>query len=310
MKLGRTLSVLSAVLVTAMCLGMALPASAAVTLEAEQFTTLNSNFTVSPWTLGGNVQMGSAWTDGNISAVVFDNPGSNYFTYTPTPNAKSYAAAQLVGGSYYGAQAVQKGAYDAYSTAPKWNFVDMDSGGTSGIYGAAAAKDTTDYAIGYETVGTSVGQYTGATFGGVTVSAGEVVARETWQGDTTLKGYPATSDYNTWKNAYLNYNNPSNPAYHVPITWSQGDFSYTGIAATSDYNIWKNSYLDYSKDVAANGGSTTGIRLVAPAGDMGSGGGPITPTPEPASIVLLAAGLLGAGALGFLGRRGEKRASR
>ncbi|MGA2065280.1 MAG: hypothetical protein ABSG86_09930 [Thermoguttaceae bacterium] len=305
MKLGRTLSVLSAVLVTAVCLGMALPASAAVTLEAEQFTTLNSNFTVSPWTLGGNVQMGSAWTDGNISAVVFDNPGSNYFTYTPTPNAKSYAAAQLVGGSYYGAQAVQKGAYDAYSTAPKWNFVDMDSGGTSGIYGAAAQVTPADYAIGYETVGTGSGQYnpnTNPTFGGVTVTSGEVVARETWVGDTTLKGYPSLSDFTNWRTGYIAYN--AEPAgSKVPIMWSQGDFTYTGVASLQDFTAWRTSYIAYT----AKGVSG---RLVAPAGDMGSGGGPITPTPEPASIVLLAAGLLGAGALGFLGRRGEKRTSR
>jgi hypothetical protein len=140
------------------------------------------------------------------------------------------------------------------------------------------------------------------TFGGVQMSVAgtnSIVVRETYSGDTTLKGYVNLTDFSNWGAGYSVYLNTGGA---TPTDWSQGDFNYDGKTDLTDFGIWGAGYSAY----------LNGHSVVGPAGEMGGGGampaGGIKATPEPASIVLLVAGLLGVGGLGFLAQRRGTRA--
>jgi hypothetical protein len=256
--------------------------------------------------------------DYNISALVLMNgqgPAVDLsgqpdpeFTYSPSLTAASHAAAIPLGGYYTGLDAVRAACGDGLGA--NWVFNGMPAG-PSGFYAAAGNTNSSSgplVSVGYMTASEYAG--TGnTTFGKVTMSGltNSVVMRETYAGDTTLKGYVDTSDYGNWRTGYIAFLANSNSTQD----WSVGDFGYTGHTDSSDYLVWRSGYVAYLASLVPPG---TGNQLPGPQSVSVGGGGPmpagssVTATPEPASLALLVAGVLGIGALGFLAKRRETRA--
>jgi hypothetical protein len=288
---------------------LALPASAGV-LEA----------TTAPVVLSGNLQLGNEVNpngdggqpvDTNISALIVTNGtgaigGTPIFAYTPNSTANSYAGLQSSGGSVTGLTGLQTALSDAYKA--NWNFqapfttvsglLQFNPSYTTGIYAAAGNTAGPFVGVGYNTPSEYSG---GASFGGVATSSlpsTAVLLRQTYAGDNSLSGTVTAYDFQGFFTGYLNaLKNPASTQ-----DWSQGDYMYTGHTSAYDFQLYFTNYLDCLKGTAP--------QLANPVGSI-SGGGPVgnaSATPEPASVILLAGGLAGIGALAGLARRGAGRA--
>jgi len=108
---------------------------------------------------------------------------------------------------------------------------------------------------------------------GEPVSAESVLVKYTWWGDANLDGVIDSNDYDLIDNTFALYD-PQNPAPPAGgWRWGVGDFTYDGVVDSNDYDKIDNAF-------------------VLPDGALGlPAGGPV-PTPEPATLALLAIGAL------------------
>jgi hypothetical protein len=314
-------------------LGTAVPASAAVSLEA---TALCLTGTPSTTPFPANLQMGNQVNpsgaggqpvDDNISALILMNgtgPAKDLsgtlqpiFSYAPSSNANSYSGGATYTDTATSVVAVRNAIADGYNANWASTIVPVTSGGTSGFYAASGNTNPTAgplVSLGYmteaeyaSTGNTSFGgvPLTGSTPGVVYAGTNSILVRQTYAGDTSLKGWVDTSDYGNWRTGYEAFLANSNSTQD----WSQGDFGYTGHTDSSDYLVWRSGYEAYLASLSTGGNQLPGPQSVSVGGGgaMPAGSG-ATATPEPGSVVLLIAGLLGVGGLGVLAQRREKRA--
>ena len=108
------------------------------------------------------------------------------------------------------------------------------------------------------------------TFEGEPVDATTVLAAYTWWGDANLDGVVDANDYDVIDKMFLFTPVPDNTG------WWTGDFTYDGVIDANDYDRIDKAFLFQT-------------------GPLGGGadGGPAAPTPEPATLILVAAGVLG-----------------
>jgi hypothetical protein len=199
-------------------------------------------------------------------------------------------------GSASGTSAIQAACSSALNQITyAWN-------GPSGIT-ALEGNSSNQYGIGYNTAA----EYSGSTFGGVTVPAGSVVMRETYVGDTTLKGYvDFQDDFYNWLTGYTDTLNGD-----TNTDWQQGNFFYspTGTDFQNDFYAWLTGYTDslngtWTPLASASGGGGTGGGGGGGSGAVGSVN--VSATPEPATWTLLGAGMAVALLIGARRRRAAK----
>ncbi len=108
------------------------------------------------------------------------------------------------------------------------------------------------------------------TFEGEPVDATSILAAYTWWGDANLDGRIDANDYDVIDKNYLFTPDPDN------MGWWTGDFNLDGVIDANDYDKIDRAFLFQT-------------------GPLGGGddGGPATPTPEPATLILVVAGAMG-----------------
>ena len=165
--------------------------------------------------------------------------------------------------------------------------------GTTGITDQAAAVDVANYGGELTSVGvvvnSDIAAMTGsngyATFGGVPVGANSILMAHTYIGDTTLKGYVDLDDI---QNVVTGYNAGNfNPYTGGAPGWEMGDFAGTGYVTLDDIQAVVTGYNFSNTPISPESlsyGSSTG----GPASPN------FSPTPEPGTLALLAAGGLAA----------------
>ncbi|MBE3070992.1 MAG: PEP-CTERM sorting domain-containing protein, partial [Planctomycetes bacterium] len=122
---------------------------------------------------------------------------------------------------------------------------------------AVGVLDNTDAKVGGKT-----------TFAGEAVDATSILVTYTWWGDANLDGVVDANDYDVIDKNYLFPPVPDN------MGWWTGDFTYDGVIDANDYDRIDKAYLFQTGPLAAADG-------VAPV-----------PTPEPATLALVAVGVL------------------
>jgi autotransporter-associated beta strand protein len=145
--------------------------------------------------------------------------------------------------------------------------------GTAGITSAAAQASHLNTALGLRDNGFNLGLGSipvMTSVDGVPVDLSSVVVKYTYYGDLDLNGKVNVDDYNLF--AY--YISPSHNPGPTYTTWMTGDLNYDGLINVNDYNLFTYGYSH--QDVVL------GIdEQIA---------GLLAPVPEPATLVLLAAG--------------------
>jgi autotransporter-associated beta strand protein len=129
-----------------------------------------------------------------------------------------------------------------------------------------------------------------ATFGGQSVSGTDILVRYTRNGDATLDGLCGDDDV-TVLGAF--YDSGATSGHQ----WYEGDFNFDGKIDDSDVTILGAFYNQGAPPLASDLSAKYGAQF-ASAFEAGQA----MPVPEPAGVVLLAAG-----AVGLLGRRGRLR---
>jgi len=114
--------------------------------------------------------------------------------------------------------------------------------------------------------------------------AASVVVKYTWMGDTHLDGKVTVNDYLEFLHYY------AAPPAAADITWMTGDFNYDGRINVNDYLLLLAGYKNQTATLSAD--------EQVPASLLSEG---LSAVPEPATLVLLAAGSILA-----LRRRGRK----
>ena len=106
-----------------------------------------------------------------------------------------------------------------------------------------------------------------AAFAGEDVDPTSILVRYTWWGDANLDGVVDANDYDVIDKYFLFTPDPDN------MGWWTGDFTYDGVIDANDYDRIDRAFLFQT-------------------GPLGGGadGGPAAPTPEPATVALLAVG--------------------
>jgi hypothetical protein len=149
----------------------------------------------------------------------------------------------------------------------------------AGITSSIAAGDSSHLrAVGVllNTTPASTPLYT--TFDGATVTLNDVLAKETWYGDTNLDGKVDGTDYSRIDNGSLNH-----------LTgWYNGDFNYDGVINGSDYTLIDNTYNQQGAQQDAVVTATAEIGATSAA------------VPEPTML-----GVLGVIGIGMLRKRGR-----
>ncbi len=157
------------------------------------------------------------------------------------------------------------------------------TGAGGGIQSAAAAGNSNHLtALGViqnSVNGTATGATLYSTFDGVASSAGDVLVKYTYYGDTNLDGKVDGSDYSRIDNGFL----------HGLTGWFNGDFNYDGVVNGSDYTLIDNAFN--SQGAALSDAVASPTAQVAGASSV----------PEPASASLIAMT-----AAGVLGRRRQR----
>jgi len=148
--------------------------------------------------------------------------------------------------------------------------------GATGIVSASAAGDGRFLtAIGY--------RMGGAAFDGVNTTSADVLVKYTYYGDADLNGTVNGADYAQIDNGF---------GLHLS-GWSNGDFNYDGVIDGSDYALIDNVF----NQLTATGASP--LAKIATESLTSAAFGEVSQAvPEPTTL-----GLLGAGAIGLLGRQ-------
>lgn len=213
----------------------------------------------------GKVYIGGAWDNTNISAVILRDATATQYLQAGNPVP------------FTGLDAVQQATYDA------WNPLTGAQDGPSGIFSQTGAADGGALA-GVYGIGFATGpMYGWDSFGGKPVdisgTSKDLVIRETYLGDTTLKGYvDVDNDYNNWFAGWTNSLNGS-----TTETWATGDFLHTGVVdVDNDYNMWFAGWTNTLN------GSSPNLPPGNPGQAMGSvQAGSVAAVPEPATLALL-----------------------
>jgi hypothetical protein len=163
----------------------------------------------------------------------------------------------------------------------------------SGLMSSIAAADP-HHATGIGILNNDTGNGTAfdQSFGGETVNAQAILARETYYGDALLSGSVDLNDFNL----YLEGLNGSEPA-----TWEYGDYTYSGhVDVATDFRLFAEGYYAYGGDLNALSDAVASSDMTdtqqALAQEI-----IISVVPEPSSIALLA------GASMLLARRRRRR---
>jgi len=169
------------------------------------------------------------------------------------------------GGTYDGVQGLVQATYN-YSA---WN----GTGGITTSMADAAAGLTT---IAVDTAGHA--GFAGATFGGVTVAADDVLLAYTYAGDINFDGLVDAADYGIIDNYYQF---PGTDGY------ANGDFNYDGIIDAGDYGLIDNAFQLQGPPI-----THASPTLTAASASLGEG---VQAVPEPSAataMIAVAAGLL------------------
>jgi hypothetical protein len=110
--------------------------------------------------------------------------------------------------------------------------------------------------------------YAGRTFGGVSVSSGDVLVMYTYAGDLNLDGLVDAADYGIIDNFVQ---------FPGSFNYAKGDINYDGVIDAVDYGIIDNTI------------QLQGPPIPTSAGFAGSQG--VTPVPEPGGVALVIASL-------------------
>ena len=157
---------------------------------------------------------------------------------------------------------------DAYGPNGDWN-------GTQGIYSVNGRKDSSTYGIGFGYNDPAVLGY--SNWGGVALApsdSGSLLIRDTYWGDSLLKGSVDSGDFSTWLGAQGTI--PTNPAGIVA-----GDYAYEALAGGTTVGSGGFSNWLGTQGLPALGGGSGPVE-----------GATVTAVPEPSSLILLGAALL------------------
>jgi hypothetical protein len=124
-------------------------------------------------------------------------------------------------------------------------------------------------------------------FEGISPAATDILIKYTYYGDTNLNGEVDGTDFSRVDTAYAA--DLTTPGQFTG--WFNGDFNYDGYINGSDYTLMDNAFNQQGTQITAQVASETALVAGTPA------------VPEPTAL-----GLLGAGAIGLLGR--SRRAAR
>lgn len=193
---------------------------------------------------------------------------------------------------------------------PAGAMVVLNTGETMAQVRAELQAGTIKAAIGAAGVRQGVGYLTTDQYNalhGANFATGGVVAKYTYLGDATLKGYIDAGDYAqldvAWMKGIYDGKHLDNQNHVIMASWNNGDFDYNGLITANDFAILDAAYTLSHGGTLANDPLYAGHLATFGAGyaDLVAAQQGMAAVPEPGTLALLAGGL--ALALGRKSRR-------